>query len=266
MSDKFIAFIEELAPKLLSAVILLVVGIVVIKLLMKMLKKIFAKSKLDAISYKFILSLARIVLYIVLVIISITMIGVDPTSLIALLSVAGLAVSLAIQGSLANVAGGFILLFTKPFHVGDFVEVDSVSGTVRSINILQTKLLTFDNKAIFVPNGQISEAKIVNFSAQDTRRLDLTFAIGYSDNFEKAKAIIKGIIEKNPLALSDPAPIVRVCELAESSVHITVKVWVVTGSYWDLNFDLLESVKTAFDENNITIPFKQLDVTVKNIK
>ncbi|MFZ2539245.1 MAG: mechanosensitive ion channel domain-containing protein, partial [Oscillospiraceae bacterium] len=144
-------------------------------------------------------------------------------------------------------------------------EIENVSGTVRHINILQTKLLTFDNKAIFIPNGQVSEAKIVNFSSQATRRLDLKFAIGYKVDFKKAQALIASIIETHELTLKDPEPIIRVCELTSSSVIIALKVWVNTEHYWDVNFDLLEMVKTAFDENNITIPYNQLDVNVNQV-
>lgn len=265
MGKKFLDHIETIAPKLLGAIIVLVVGIVIIKFLMNILKKAFAKSKLDPICHKFILSLLKITLYILLFIITLSMLDVPMTSLVALLSVAGLAVSLAVQGSLANLAGGFILLFTKPFKVGDFIELESVSGTVKHINILQTKLLTFDNKAIFIPNGQVSEAKIINFSSQDTRRLDLIFSISYQDDFKKAQALINKIIQNHELTLKNPTPIVRVCELSSSSVNIALKVWVQTEHYWDVNFDLLEMVKTAFDENNITIPFNQLDVNLNQL-
>lgn len=266
MKEKFLLFIETTAPKLLGAVIVLVVGIVAIKFLMNILKKAFKKSKIDPICHKFILSLLRFTLYIVLFITTLTLLSVPMTPFVALLSVAGLAVSLAVQGSLANLAGGFILLFTKPFNVGDFIEIENVSGTVKHINILQTKLLTFDNKAIFIPNGQVSEAKIVNFSAQDTRRLDLKFAIGYKEDFKKAQALIGSIVEVQEFILKDPEPVIRVCELSPSSVNIAVKVWVSTDNFWTVNYDLLEQVKTAFDEENITIPFNQLDVNLNQTK
>ena len=262
MAQKFIDYLEKIAPQIIGSIVVFVVGIVIIKLLMNILKRAFLKSKLDPICHKFILSILRITLYFILIIVVISILGVPVTSFVALLSVAGLAISLAIQGSLANIAGGFILLLTKPFKVGDLIELEGVSGTVKHINILQTKLLTFDNKAIFIPNGQVAEAKIINFSSQDTRRLDLVFSIGYQDDFKKAESIINEILHEHNLALVNPSPIVRVCELSSSSVDIAVRVWVDTQEYWNLNFDLLEMIKLAFDKNNISIPFNQLDINL----
>lgn len=264
MTDKMINDLQAFAPKLLYAVLIMVIGIVFSKLLLKLLKKAFKKSKLDPLSHKFILSLTRIVLYVLTAIISLSMLGVDMTSIIAVLGVAGLAISLAIQDSLANVAGGIILLMSKPFHVGDYVELDTVSGTVRQINILQTKLITFDNKVIYIPNGQVTSAKIINYSAQDSRRLDLSFSISYSEDFEKVKAVIYDIVSKNTLSLLDPSPIIRVGELQSSTVQIFCRVWVLKDNYWDLNYDLIEQILTAFKKENISIPFNQLDVHIKN--
>lgn len=265
ITEQFLQYIEVNAPKFLSVLIIVVVGIVIIKLLVKIIKTTFTKSKVDPTCHKFITSLIKILLYLLLFIIALTKLEVPMTSIIAVLSVAGLAVSLAVQSSLSNLASGFILLFSKPFKVGDFIEVGGVSGTVRYINILQTKLLTFDNKAIYIPNGQVFEDKIVNYSNQDTRRLDLTVSISYKDDFEKAKSIIASIVEKHELALAEPAPLIRVCELSSHSVNIALKVWVNKEDYWSLNFDLLEMIKKAFDDNGITIPFNQLDVTVNSI-
>lgn len=264
MYEKFINFIENNGPKYLTALIIFVVGIVIVKYLLRIIKRAFNKSKLDPIFHKFLFSFLRVTLYILLFIITLATMDVEMTSLVALLSVAGLAVSLAVQNVLANVAGGFILLFSKPFDVGDYVEIEGVSGTVMQISIIQTKLLTFDNKAVFIPNGQVSEGKIINFSEQDTRRVDLQFSISYQQDFEQAKAIISTIIKNHALTLDDPAPIVRVCELSSSSVNIALKVWVKTDNYWDVYFDLIEMVKKDFDKNNIEIPFDQLDVNLKN--
>lgn len=263
---KVLDFLEISGPKILLSIIILVVGLIIIKLLMGVVKKILKKSKLDPICHKFVRSLLQITLYILIIIIALSTLGVDMTSLVAMLGVAGLAVGLAVQDSLANLAGGFILLFTKPFKVGDFIEIAGISGTVKHINILQTKLNTIDNKAIFIPNGQVSSAKIINYSAEPLRRLDLTFSIGYSDDVTKAKTLLSEIIDKNEYVIKDPEPVIRMSEHSESSIKIIAKVWVNTEHYWDLNYDLLEQVKQSFDSNNISIPFRQLDINIKSLE
>lgn len=263
MTEKILVELQEFAPKLIGAVLVLVIGIVVTKIILKLLKKGFQKSKLDPLSHKFITSILRIVLYIVVLMTALSIIGVNLTSLIALFSIAGLAISLAIQDSLGNLAGGVVLLMSKPFQVGDYVELDQIGGTVHNINVLQTKLITFDNKTILIPNGQVTSAKIINFSAQENRRLDLTFSIDYNADFEQAKKIIADIVENNQLALTDPQPIIRVGDLGEHAVHIVCKVWAKNSDYWELNYDLLEQVKAALDQAKISIPYPQLDVHIQ---
>jgi len=262
MKDKFLKFVEESGPNILASIVILVLGIVVIKVLLNVLKKAFKRSKLDPICHKFIVSFIKVTLYIILIIITLSNLGVPMTSLVTLLGAAGLAISLAVKDSLANLAGGFILLFSKPFKVGDYIELSGISGTVKHINILQTKLNTIDNKAIFIPNGQVSSDKIINYSAEATRRLDLTFSISYKDDIITAKKLLENIVLNHEFTLKDPAPVIRVCEHASNSINIVVKVWVSTENYWDLNYDLLEGVKLLFDDNNITIPFNQIDVNL----
>lgn len=256
-------FLKNQGGKIIISLFIFVIGILIIKLIIKALKKILKKSRLDPICHKFLLSMIKIGLYVVLVIIALSNLGIETTSMVAVLGAAGLAIGLALQDSLSNLAGGFILLFTKPFNVGDYIQIDTISGTVKHINILQTKLDTADNKAIYIPNGQVSSGKIINFSHETTRRLDLIFSIGYNDDFQKAKKIINNIINKHEFALKDPEPVVRVCEHADNSIKIAAKVWVLTESYWDLNYDLLESVKIAFDQNGIEIPYNQMDIYIK---
>lgn len=255
-------FFEKFGPRILVAALIIFVGMILIKFFLKAVKAIMKKSKLDPICHKFLISLLRITLYILLIIIALSMLGIEMTSLIAIVGAAGLAVGLAIQDSLSNLAGGFILLFSKPFNVGDFVDVSGVTGTVKHINILHTKLLTVDNKAIIIPNGQVSTAKLINYSAEKTRRLDLVISVSYSQDIEVVKQILTNIVESNELALQDPPPVIRVCEHAASSINFTVRVWVETDNYWVLNFDLLEQIKITFDKRGITIPFNQMDVNL----
>lgn len=259
-----VSFFDKYGAKILISLVVFVVGLIAVKFILKILKKGLKKSKLDPICHKFILSLTKITLMILVIIITLSQLGVDMTSLVAMLGVAGLAVGLAVQDSLSNLAGGFIVLFSKPFSVGDYVELDGVSGTVRHINIIQTKLLTPDNKAVFIPNGQVSSAKIINYSAEETRRLDIEFSISYEDSIDKAKKIISKIVSENLLALTIPEPTVQVSEHAASSVKILARIWTKTENYWDLDFAILESVKNEFDKNNITIPCQQLEVKLKD--
>ncbi len=251
---------------LIISAIILIVGLILIKFLHGALKKVLKKSRLDPICHKFVLSFLKITLYILLIIIVLSQLGIPMTSLVTILGAAGLAIGLALQDSLSNLAGGFILLFSKPFQVGDYIEIAEVAGTVKHINILQTKLDTFDNKAIYIPNGQVSSAKIINYSREKNRRLDLIFSIGRNDDFVKAKKLIFDIVEKNEFSLNDPAPIIRVCAHTANSIDIAVKVWVLTENYWNLNYDLLEDIKIAFDHNHINIPFNQMDVYIKEKK
>lgn len=266
IKQNVIKFFTDRGGDILIAIAILIVGLILTKLLISALKKGLKKSKLDPICHKFVLSFLKITLYVLIVIIVLSKLGIPMTSLVTILGAAGLAIGLALQDSLSNLAGGFILLFTKPFQVGDYIEISEVAGTVKHINILQTKLHTVDNKAIYIPNGQVSSAKIINYSREENRRLDLVFSIGHNDDFVKAKEIITDIVARNPYTLKEPAPIIRVCEHAANSINIAVKVWVLTEHYWDLNYDLLEDVKLAFDKNNISIPYSQMDVYIKENK
>ncbi|MBQ7333395.1 MAG: mechanosensitive ion channel, partial [Clostridia bacterium] len=175
----------------------------------------------------------------------------------------GVCAGLAVNGALSNLAGGVLIILTRPFRVDDYIEAQGHSGTVEDIHITCTKLRTTDNKVVYLPNGSLSSGSIVNYSEKDTRRVDFTFSIGYSDDFEKAKGIIMGILESHELTLKDPAPMVRVSGHGESSIDITARAWVMSADYWTVNFDVLEAVKTAFDKEGIEIPFNQLDVHVK---
>lgn len=251
-------------PKLLFAVITLLVGLWVIRIIMSGFRRAMQRSKLEASLEKFLASLVSIILKVLLFISVISMLGVETTSFIAILGAAGLAVGLALQGSLANFAGGVLILLFKPYKVGDFVDAQGVMGTVREIQVFNTVLKTPDNKTIIVPNGAISNGIITNFSTEETRRVDMTFGIGYSDDIDKAKSVLNKLIEDEARILDDPAPVVVLSELGDSSVNFTVRAWCNAGDYWGIYFDMQERVKKAFDENGISIPFPQRDIHVFN--
>ncbi|MFA5657946.1 MAG: mechanosensitive ion channel domain-containing protein [Oscillospiraceae bacterium] len=261
--EKMLEALKDFLPSLAAAVAVLVGGLLMSKICIKIMSKGLSKSKMDPTAHSFLKSLVRVVLYSIVIVISLSLLGIPTTSIIAVIGAAGLAIGLALQNSMSNVAGGFIILFSKPFKVGDYIETNSVQGTVQAISILYTRLLTFDNKAVYIPNGQISSSTLVNYTEEELRRLDLVFSISYSDDFEKAKNVILGILSKNQYTLSVPEPLVRVSAHEASSISIAVKVWVKSVNYWALNWDLHESVKTSFDKEGITIPFNQLDVNIK---
>ncbi|MGI5896190.1 MAG: mechanosensitive ion channel family protein [Oscillospiraceae bacterium] len=248
------------APLIITAVIVFAVGMGVAYLLNKAIRKALERSRIDRALVTFLLPIIKITLYVIVGIIALSTAGVPTATLLAAFGAVGLAVSLAVKDSLANMAGGILLLASKPFTIGDAVEVDGATGVVQSISILYTQINTFDNRAIMVPNGQISSDRIINMSREDKRRLDLVFDISYRDDPEQAKKIIWELVEHHKFALKDPLPIIRVCELADSSVKIACNVWVEGANLLTLKFDLLESVKQAFDQAGIRIPFPQLDV------
>jgi small conductance mechanosensitive channel len=191
--------------------------------------------------------------------------GVQTASFIAIIGAAGLAVGFALQGSLANFASGVMLIIFRPFKSGDYVEAGGTSGSVEAIQIFNTTLKTPDNKKVIVPNSQITGDKIVNYSAMDKRRIDLVFGIGYDDNIRQAKEILEKIITEDSRILKDPAPVIAVLELGDSSVNFAVRPWVNTADYWAVYFDITEKVKLTFDENNISIPYPQTDVHIHQV-
>lgn len=263
MWKKAVDYLWSTLPHIAGAIIIYIVGVLLTKLILKLMSKALNKSKLDVTVHSFVKSLVKTVLYTVIIVSILTVLGVPTASLVTIIGAAGLAVGLALQNSISNLAGGFIILFSKPFKVDDFIEVGTIQGKVINITILNTKLLTLDNKAIYIPNGQISSSTLINYNEQENRRVDLIFSISYDNDFKVAKEVLKNVVNKNPLALNDPEPIIRVTNHAASAIEIAVKVWVKSENYWDLYYDLNEEVKTAFDENGISIPYNQLDVMIK---
>ena len=246
----------------IQLILTLLIGLIVIKILMRLLRRMLQRSKINVTAHKFLLTVIRVILLFLLALVLLETVGIKTTSVIAALSVVGLAVSLAIQDSLANVMSGFILLLTHPFQINDYIQLSGVEGTVENISIANTKLHTFDNKAIYIPNSQITQSVIVNFTREDKRRLDLTFSISYQNDFRQAKEILQEFVSSHPLALKEPEPVIRLAEHGASALKLVVRVWVKSEKYWDLNYDLLEEVKLRFDEAGIEIPYEHLDVIV----
>ncbi|KXO12313.1 MULTISPECIES: mechanosensitive ion channel family protein [Marinobacter] len=256
--DQAVALTMAYAPKVLLAIVTLIVGLWLINRFVDVLDKKLGQK--DPTLNKFLCGLISALLKVMLLISVASMIGIATTSFIAVIGAAGLAVGLALQGSLANFAGGVLILIFKPFKVGDVIEAQGFLGSVVEIQILYTVVNTFDNRRIVIPNGSLSNASLVNMSAYETRRCDMTFGIGYNDDIDKAKAICKRLIEEDERALKDPEPLIVVGGLGDSSVDLTVRAWTKSADLWPFYWDMQEKVKKAFDAEGVSIPFPQRDV------
>ncbi|WP_417227920.1 mechanosensitive ion channel family protein [Amphritea sp.] len=248
------------AINIAMAAAIFIIGRMVSKFLVNLLGKVLRKGKMEDILVNFISAIANILLLLVVVVASLDQLGVDTTSMIALVGAAGLAVGLALQGSLQNFAAGVMLIVFRPFKEGDFIEAAGVAGVVEHISIFNTIMRTGDNKEVIVPNGNIYSGVITNYSARDTRRVDMVFGIGYGDDLKKAKALLEEIVTSDERVLQDPAPVIAVSELADSSVNFVVRPWVKSADFWAVKFDTTENVKLRFDQEGISIPFPQMDV------
>lgn len=242
------------------ALAVFVVGRWVVKLLIGLLTRILRKTKMDQMLINFVTSIAHAILLLFVVIAALGELGVDTTSLIALIGAAGLAIGLSLQDSLKNFAAGVMLIVFRPFREGDFVEAGGVSGIVEHITIFNSVMRTGDNREIIIPNGKIYNDSIINYSARETRRVDMVFGIGYGDDLLKAKQILMEILEQDERVLKDPAPLVNVASLGDSSVNFNVRPWVKSADYWAVLWDTTEKVKLEFDRQGISIPFPQMDV------
>lgn len=255
--------------KVVISIVIMIVSFSIINWLGKKIakradKKVESSKKIDKTIYRTLSYVAKVGLKVLVVIALIGYVGIDTSAITALIASLGVGIGLAINGTLSNLAGGILILITRPFKDDDYIDACGYSGTVEDIRICHTKLRTTDNKVIYLPNGKLSTSEIVNYSEKDLRRVDLTFSISYSDDFEKAKKVIEEVWNQNELILKDPAPSVRVSAQSASSIDLTAKLWCKNEDYWTVNFDMLEQVKTAFDQNGIQIPFNQLDVHIKN--
>jgi len=263
-TDKAMKLLFEYGPNVLLALLTLFIGLWIIKLMTKGFARALEKANVEVSLEKFLLSLVRIMLKVLLVISVVSMLGVQMTSFIAILGAAGLAVGLALQGSLANFAGGVLLLLFKPFKIGDFVEAQGFSGTVNAIQVFNTVLKTPDNKTIVIPNGNLSNGAITNYSAEKNRRVEWTFGIGYSDDIKKTKELLVQLVKSDSRIMDEPESMIALSGLGDSSVNFVVRAWVKMEDYWGVYFDMQEKVKLTFDEQGISIPFPQRDVHVYN--
>lgn len=248
-------FIAPWSIKILVALLIFFIGQLVAKFIARILGKVLGRTKLDRILVEFIQSLVNALLLVFVIVAALDQLGVNTNSVIAVLGAAGLAIGLALQGSLQNFAAGFMLLIFRPFKGGDFVEAAGTAGVVEKIGIFSTTLHTGDNKEVIIPNGSIYSSNIVNYSKRPTRRIDMVFSIGYEDDIRSARDIIAAILKEEPRIMPEPAPLIAVGELAVNSVNFFVRPWVKTEDYWDVKFALTEKIKLAFDANGITIPF-----------
>lgn len=245
---------------ILPALLLLALCLVVVKILLKMVDKVLQRTEVERSLHTFIRMTAKVVLLFLTVLIVAGSLGIPVSSLIAVLSVFGLAVSLAVQNSLSNVAGGIQVLSSKPFKVGDYVEAGGIEGHVREIGIFYTRIVTWDNKLIQVPNSQIANEKIINYTAEKERRVDLTFTTSYDAPMETVKKTIEEVMGSHALVQVTPEPFVRVSNYGDSAIEYTVRAWCATDDYWTVYFDLMEQVKVAFDKANIEMTYPHLNV------
>ncbi|MDR5589400.1 mechanosensitive ion channel family protein [Christiangramia sp. SM2212] len=252
-------FIDYL-PTLIGAIVLLFVGLWIIKLIVKYLKKLFEKKDYDPTLEKFTVNAASWGLKIILFVLVITQLGVESASLVAAIGAAGLAIGLALQGSLANLAGGVLIIVLKPFKVGDWIEAQGVSGTVVEISLFYTKLDTFGNQRVVIPNGELSNDNITNYSFNKTRKENLSFGISYDDDIKKAKEVLTNMVMEQENVLKDPAPQIIVSELGDSSVNFSVRYFAELPNFWDLHWYMIEEGKIRLEEAGMTIPYPQRDV------
>lgn len=249
--------------KLVIAVLVILVSFKIINVISKRIIKAGNVGKLDKTIAKTFANIFKIALKCLVAICMVGYLGIDTSGLAAVVTSFGVCAGLALNGALSNFAGGVTIILTRPFKVDDYIEALGKAGTVEEIRIISTKLRTPDNKVIYLPNGTLSASEIINYSENSTRRVDLEFSVGYSDDFEAAKAIITKICNEHELVMQDPAPLIRVGSHGASSINIVTRVWVESGDYWTVYYDLIESVKSEFDCAGIEIPFNQLDVHVK---
>lgn len=257
------AFVDSL-PSIILAIVIFIVGIIFAKISIKLMTKGLSKTKLDLTVVKFTTQVVKILLYVLLITIVLSLLGIPSTSIITVIGTAGVAIGLALQNSLSNVAGGFLLMITKPFKIGDYIISNGVEGTVSQISILHTRLNSSSNQAILIPNGLVLNAVVINNSQNSERRVDLNFSISYNDDFELAQSTITELIRAHEKVDKEKEIFVRMSEHGDSAIIITARCWCKNEDYWQVHFDLIEQVRAAFIEKNIEIPFNQLDVNINS--
>jgi len=255
----------DFVPALVGALLILVVGVIAAKVLRGLFTKGMSKARVDATLSTFLSNIAYMLMVALVAITAMGQLGVPTGSFAAIIAAAGLAIGLALQSSLGNFSSGVMLMLFKPFKVGDFIEAGGHAGVVEEILVFSTNMRTGDNKQITIPNGSIYGGSIINYSAKDTRRIDLVFGIGYGDDLKQAKAVLERVVKADARVLTEPAATIAVSELGESSVNFVVRPWVKTGDYWPCRFDLIEAVKLELDKEGISIPFPQRDVHMHQV-
>lgn len=255
----------EFGLNLVTAIAIFVIGRWVAKAMSRGLRRVLQSQQVDKILESFVSNIVYWLLMAFVIIAAITKLGVQTASFIAVVGAAGLAIGLAMQGALSNFAAGVLIVMFRHYKVGDYIDAGGVGGSVLAVHILTTTLKTPDNKTIIIPNSQIMDGIITNYSANDTRRVDLVIGVGYDDDLDKVRSVLKDILDKDERVLPEPAPVIVVGELADSSVNFNVRPWVKTSDYWGLYWDTLETVKKRFDEEGISIPFPQRDVHVHQV-
>ena len=258
--EQFNSFAEKYLPKIIVALIVIAVGTVIIKFLLKLIKKIFTRSKIEHTVTTFLFSAIKIILYIVLVITALATVGVNVSSLLATFAAAALTAGLALQESLGNIASGIVILISKPFVAGDILEFEGTKGKVQNIRIFSTQIHTFDNKIVTIPNSRLTTNNVTNCTMVDKRRIDLSYTIGYDDDIAKVKDVIYKLIAEQPKVMNEPSPSVYVGKHLDSGIEIIVWVWVDPDDYYDVYYFMQENVLLRFKENNITIPYPHIQI------
>ena len=258
--EKAIEFMFISVPKLIGAILIIAIGFGLINVVLRMLDKFLKKSKVDLSLHSFIRSVASAILKVLIIIVALSTLGVEMTTFVAILGAAGVTIGLALKDSLSNLAGGVLLLTFRPFNVGDFIEVGDKKGTVKSIEILYTHINTSDNKRVVIPNSSLANADITNYFTEEERRVDLIFGIGYEDDIDHAKNVLKDVLDKHETVLKEPSPVIKVDSLGDDSVNIVIKAWTKSEDHLNTHYDLQEIVKKRFDSENIEMPFQQRDL------
>lgn len=261
--DMIVAWATNTGLKLIIALILMFITFKLINWIAKKIIKTSEKKGFDKTISKTLSYLVNIGGKVIVTVCLVGYVGIDTSAITALIASLGVCIGLAVNGAVSNIAGGVLILITRPFRVDDFIEAQGISGTVTDIYLVSTKVVTGDNKVVHIPNGSLINGNIINYSEKELRRVDFNFSIAYDADFNKAKSVVEDILKSHELVLDDPAPFVRMSKHAASSIDIVARAWVKSDDYWTVNFDVLESVKAEFDKNNIEIPFDQLDVHVK---
>jgi small conductance mechanosensitive channel len=262
-SEIALGYVTEYGLKIIGALLIFFIGKWIAQKIIVLMRRGMERAHVDPTLISFASNALYVVLIVTIIIAAISNIGIETTSFMAVLGAAGLAIGLALKDTLANVGAAVLIIFFRPFKVGDFIEASGVMGGVKSINLFSTTLTTTDNRSIIIPNGALIAGNIINYTGNDKRRIDMVFDIDYKDDLKRAKEVIMEILLEHPIVLKDPAPIVAIGALGTNSVQIFARPWVKTEEYWNVLFEITESVKLEFDKNNISIPFPQMDLHVK---